>query len=321
MPLKWGHRKALSRRSVLKGVSALVGGTAGMSGYAAAEHQTLKTTRYRIAPKGWPKGLVLRLAVLADLHVCEPWMGIGRVGNIVRQTNRLGADAILLLGDYQEGAGIRRFSRRVPDAEWAAVLGRLEAPLGVHAVLGNHDWWDDERAMHLRRGPTRTRLLLEEHGIPVYENDAVRLIKDDQPFWLAGLGDQWAFMRWHRTLRASAFTHADGIADLPGTLARIDDDAPVIMMAHEPDIFARMPARVALTISGHTHGGQVRPFGLMPVVPSAFGSRYAYGHIVEDDRHLVVSGGLGFSGLPLRFGVPPEIVVVEVGDWSPAALS
>jgi predicted MPP superfamily phosphohydrolase len=84
-------------------------------------------------------------------------------------------------------------------------------------------------------------------------------------------------------------------------------------MAHEPDIFPKVPDRVALTLSGHTHGGQVRLFGWSPIVPSEFGNRYAYGHVIEDGRHLIVSGGLGCSILPVRFGVPPEIVIVELG--------
>ena len=105
-----------------------------------------------------------------------------------------------------------------------------------------------------------------------------------------------------------------GVHDLAGTLAKITDDAPVILMAHEPDIFPEVPSRVALTIAGHTHGGQIRIFGMTPVVPSKYGSRYAYGHIVEDNRHLVVSAGLGVSGIPLRFGSPPEIVVIELGS-------
>ena len=73
-----------------------------------------------------------------------------------------------------------------------------------------------------------------------------------------------------------------------------------------------MPHRVSLTLSGHTHGGQVRVLGFSPMVPSRFGNRYAYGHIVEDNRHLIVSGGLGCSILPVRFGVPPEIVMVDL---------
>lgn len=91
------------------------------------------------------------------------------------------------------------------------------------------------------------------------------------------------------------------------------DDAPLILMAHEPDVFPRVPSRVSLTLSGHTHGGQVRLFGYSPMVPSAYGNRYAYGHVVEDGRHLCVSGGLGCSIAPIRFGSPPEIMVVELG--------
>jgi predicted MPP superfamily phosphohydrolase len=85
-------------------------------------------------------------------------------------------------------------------------------------------------------------------------------------------------------------------------------------MAHEPDIFATVPRRVSLTVSGHTHGGQVRLAGFAPIVPSKYGRRFTYGHIVEDERHLIVSGGLGMSGLPIRFGVPPEIVIVDLGS-------
>ena len=70
---------------------------------------------------------------------------------------------------------------------------------------------------------------------------------------------------------------------------------------------------MALTLSGHTHGGQITLAGFAPIVPSRYGRRYRYGHIVEDGRHLIVSGGLGCSGLPMRIGVPPEIVLVELG--------
>jgi predicted MPP superfamily phosphohydrolase len=69
---------------------------------------------------------------------------------------------------------------------------------------------------------------------------------------------------------------------------------------------------VALTLSGHTHGGQVRLFGWSPVVPSRYGNRFAYGH-VRAPCELIVSGGLGFSIAPIRFGMPPEIVHVTLG--------
>ena len=133
----------------------------------------------------------------------------------------------------------------------------------------------------------------------------MRLVHGGRAFWLLGLGDQIALLRRPR-LR--------GVDDLPGTLAKITDDAPAILLAHEPDIFPKVPARVALTLSGHTHGGQVRLFGYSPVTASRFGNRYAYGHVREDGRDLVVSGGLGTSIFPVRFGVRPEIVLIALGD-------
>jgi hypothetical protein len=95
-------------------------------------------------------------------------------------------------------------------------------------------------------------------------------------------------------------------------MSQVRDSAPVILMAHEPDIFPEVPDRVALTVAGHTHGGQVRVLGYAPIVPSRFGDRYVYGHIVEQGRNLIVSGGLGCSGVPIRFGSPPEVVVIEL---------
>ncbi|MEZ5853248.1 MAG: metallophosphoesterase [Hyphomicrobiaceae bacterium] len=271
----------------------------------------LDVTRYKLtAPGNWPRDLNLKLAVIADIHAGEPYMPPGRIQEIVDTTNTLGADAILLLGDY--AAGHRWQTRRVPPNEWAAILAGLKAPLGVHAVLGNHDWWDDSLAKKRRHGPVAGRIELEKVAIPVYENDAIRLIKDGRPFWLAGLGDQLSFVvGWNGN-----YANFQGTDDLPGLMGRITDDAPVILMAHEPDIFVDVPDRVALTISGHTHGGQIRIAGFSPVVPSSFGNRFAYGHIVEDGRNLIVSGGLGCSKIPVRFGVPPEIVLIELGEAS-----
>jgi predicted MPP superfamily phosphohydrolase len=150
---------------------------------------------------------------------------------------------------------------------------------------------------------------LEAVGIEVYSNRAARLEKNGPGFWLAGVEDQLALrrsMRWKRPL-------TKGLDDLGGTMAQIGDDAPVILMAHEPDIFPAVPQRVSLTLSGHTHGGQVRIFGWSPYSPSRYGDRYVYGHIVEESRHIIVSGGLGCSIAPVRFGVPPEILVIDLG--------
>jgi predicted MPP superfamily phosphohydrolase len=292
-----------SRRQFLAGLGAAsaLGASTGAYAFGIEPHFRLVVTRYAPALPHWPRHLALRVAVLADFHVGEPFMPLDRVAEIVAATNALKPDLILLLGDYPAG---RLVQRRVPLPAFARVIEGLKAPLGIHAILGNHDWWEDHAALAARSGPVEARRALEARGIPVMENDAIRLVKDGHPFWIAGIGDQepFAIVGDHRTY-----------ADLPGTLARVTDDAPVILMVHEPDIFTEVPARVALTLAGHTHGGQVRLFGHSPVVPSIYGQRYAYGHVVEDGRHLIVSGGLGVSRLPVRFGVPPEIVLLELG--------
>ena len=303
----------ITRRKVIKGFGAVVASGLATAAYGfGIEAPSTRITTYRLTPPGWRKGQRVSAAVIADLHVLEPWMGVARLRQIVDTTNAMGCDVILLLGDYGAGYQISRLGRKIESRVWAAELARLKAPLGVHAVLGNHDWWDDPVVQSRKAGPTQAHAALASVGIPVLENKAVRLGRGDDAFWLAGLGDQWAFFPRNRAQhgRGRGYT---GVDDLPGTLAQVTDNAPVILMAHEPDIFPVVPSRVSLTLSGHTHGGQINLFGLTPVVPSKFGSKYVYGHIEEFGRHLIVSAGLGCSILPFRLGAPPEIVRVELG--------
>lgn len=296
----------LDRRRVLRTLAGLFLAMAGPGAYAAVwEPGRQKVTRYRFTPRGWPEGRRLRIAVLSDLHVGSLHVPLTRVSDLVAATNALTPDLTLLLGDFV--ASRARIASDPAMADWAGELARLEAQDGVFAVLGNHDWWHDAPTQTLRRGPTQVGLALERAGIPVLENRAVKLSTAGGPLWLAGLGDQIAFLPRRRGW-------AQGIDDLAGTMAQVaDDGAPVIMMAHEPDVFARMPDRVTLTLAGHTHGGQVRLLGWAPIVPSRYGRRYAYGHVREEGRDLIVSGGIGTSQLPIRFGIPPEIVLIELG--------
>jgi len=286
----------LSRRGFLVGSAGLVGiSGASTAGYAAAiEPSRLITTTYRITPPDW-QAPPLRIAAIADPHAGGPNMTIEHIRRTVDQTNALAPDLIVLLGDYI--ATHRFVTERVPYAAWAAEYARLTAPLGVYAILGNHDWWHDV---------TGVRQAFAKVGIPVMENRAVLLGAGSRRFWLAGLGDQLAY-------RLGPNRHR-GVDDLAGTLAQVTTDHPVILLAHEPDIFPTVPDRVAITLAGHTHGGQIRiPLLWEQHIPSRFGTRYVYGHIVESGRHMVVSGGLGTSFVPVRLGVPPEIVHIAIG--------
>jgi len=297
----------ISRRRFLKLMTGGAIGSLMLGSYAFAVEPLyrLRVKNYRPQLSNWPSDLNLRIAVLADIHACKPWMTVERIRYIVQETNRLKPDLILLLGDYTTGMNL--ITEQVHSHEWAPVLGELDAPLGVHAVLGNHDYWEDRTVQRLRKGKTFGHLALEKAGIPVYENDVLQLKKGKHKFWLAGLGDQLAFPPF----RKFGYSKWKTMDDLPGTLAKITDDSPIIMMAHEPDIFENLPDHVALTVSGHTHGGQVRFFGYAPITAST--KRLNYGLVQEDGKSLVVSCGLGCSMLPVRFGTPPEIVIIKTG--------
>ena len=232
----------------------------------------------------WPKAVGgLRVAVLADLHAGSPQIGLDRIERIVDRVNAERVDLVALLGDYIDHQVVLgdEFS---PEAV-ASRLGRLRSRLGSYAVLGNHDW---------RHVGAQMPAALTDAGIVVLENSVVRV---DDGFWVAGLGDK-----------------VKRVADVDGTLDQIPAGEPVLLLSHNPDVFPQVPSRVALTLSGHTHGSQIAlPFLRDLVTPSKFGARYTGGHIVEGGRHLYVSDGIGTSGLPIRFRAKPEIAVLELG--------
>jgi predicted MPP superfamily phosphohydrolase len=228
----------------------------------------------------------LRIAVLADLHVGSPFNGIEKLREIVDRTNAARPDVVCILGDLViQGVIGGRF---VPPEETAAELRRLRAAAGSVAVLGNHDGWLSH---------DRVRDALERNGIPVLEETAKKLSTRVGPVWIAGISDLWT-----------------GRHDVAAALTAVaDDGAPVILMTHNPDVFPLVPDHVALTLAGHTHGGQVRlPLAGRPIVPSRFGERFASGHVVEGGRHLFVATGLGTSIVPIRFRVPPAVSVLTL---------
>ena len=169
-------RRLLSRRGfLLRGI-----GAAGLSGvstavYAAAiEPERLVTTSYRLTPPRWNAG-PLRVAAIADVHAGGPNMAVEHISRVVDTTNALRPDLVVLLGDYV--AHHRFVTEQVPPEVWAGQLARLAAPLGVWAILGNHDWW---------HGVGAVRGAFEQVGIPCLENRAVLLGEGGSRFWIAG---------------------------------------------------------------------------------------------------------------------------------------
>lgn len=227
----------------------------------------------------------LRVAALSDLHIGSNHVGLDKLRYIVAQTNAEEPDIVVLLGDFVIGGPGGEGSRQpefVPPEQIAAELKKLLAP--TYAVLGNHDRWFD--------GP-RVEAAMTAAGIPVLENRAIRLEHGGTPFWLGGISDLWT-----------------GGPDIPATLAQTDQEEPVILITHNPDVFPDVPSRVSLTIAGHTHGGQVDiPFYGTPVNGV---SKYRRGYFVESGRHLFVTTGVGTSIAPIRFRVTPELVILSL---------
>jgi|GEM_PF-79386 len=234
---------------------------------------------YALALPRWsPQCDGLRVDVLADLHTGSPQNGVGKLDRIVREVVAGDADVVLLAGDYVILSVF--LGTYVPPEIVARHLRPLAARKPVYAVLGNHDWWKDG---------DKVRRALESVGITVLDNQNTLVRVRNCRFHIAGIGDLW-----------------EGQPDPAKALTGIDAASPVLALTHNPDIFPQVPARPALTIAGHTHGGQVHlPLLGRPVLPVE--QRYAIGHIVEDGRHLFVSPGLGTSIVPVRFRVPPEV--------------
>jgi predicted MPP superfamily phosphohydrolase len=246
----------------------------------AAAH---RVTRYRLALEGvgarpW------RVALLADPHVGGHAGDVERMRAIVAETNALAPDLVLLLGDYLNmmpfGGG------RVPPETVAGLFRALEAPAGVYAILGNHDWKYGRDAVVAAFGAA---------GIPLIDNRILVAARGEDRLALLGLEDDG----WGEP-DLTLFQH------LPAGL-------PALVATHDPGLFHDIPPG-HVVVAGHMHGGQIRwPSLPAPVVPSGRAPRrWASGHIRERGSDLIVSAGLGASGFPLRLGAPPEIVVVEL---------
>lgn len=225
----------------------------------------------------------LKIAVLTDFHIGSGFMGRKNLTRIIRKTNEQNPDIVFLLGDY-----VNLASENEQYLPYLADLGGFTAKYGVYAVLGNHDSWEVRH---------KIRHYIAKNGVKLLENNTEKVTVNEKSFWIAGIEDL-----------------ITGYPDLKGTLSQIEDDVnPVILLTHNPDVFDEVPDRVSLTLAGHTHGGQIYiPFLVNMVTPSRFDGRFLKDHIVQDNRHILVSSGLGTTIIPARFLVPPEIIVLQL---------
>lgn len=245
-------------------------------------HRRVQINHYQLPVARLPKSFIgLRIAQLTDLHY-GLGVSLNFIKGLVRRTNDIGADIIVCTGDYVRG----RDKPALADAVWP-LLAELKAPLGVFAVLGNHDHWTSRE---------RSRYWLTQTGFDI-ERKAVSIARDGKRLWLAGATDLWE--DWE---------------PLDAFLSNIPDNACRIILAHNPDT-ADMPTGkpVDAVIAGHTHGGQVAfPWIGAPLLPVRNKS-YAQGcQRSARGTSVFISRGLGWAILPIRFNCAPEIAVLEL---------
>ncbi|HEX2863770.1 MAG TPA: metallophosphoesterase [Deinococcales bacterium] len=269
-----GRRRGLARR-VLSTLLRLA--PAALFAYGLAEARATRVSRVQVRLERLKSPL--RVAFLTDLHYSTAF-GEGSVRRWVDAALAESPDVVLLGGDFVDQAvpmeGLARLS---------AELAWLEAPLGVHAVIGNHD--RDAYPNLDALGPW-----LERASINLLVNEG-RKLRDD--VYLGGVDDLWT-----------------GLPDAALAFQDAPEDAAWLLLSHNPDYLPRVPERVDLTLSGHTHGGQIVLPVLGPVYTgSSYGARFAAG-LVRGPALGYVSRGLGATTLPVRFACPPEIAILDL---------
>ena len=278
---------AINRRKFIKRVAAAgVALVAADSAILEPNHPRL--IRKEILLRRWPSRLDgFTIALLSDFHY-DSYFSVHPIRRAVEMVNELRPDLIALTGDF---VSVPWFGDRAKGAALAEpcaqLLGKLQAPHGVWAVLGNHDAFTE---------PDRITDVVQAVGIPVLSNRSVPIEKDGTRFWLGGIDDVLG-----------------GTSDLSSTLHSVPSDEAVVLMAHEPD-YADFVASYAvdLQLSGHTHGGQVKIPFLRPLYLPELAKKYVQGLFQVRGLALYTNAGIGTVQLPVRWNCPPEVTLLQL---------
>ena len=221
-----------------------------------------------------------RVTQLTDIHHSRI-LGISEVRRMVNLAQQTKPDMFVLTGDYT--TTYRRYIEPCAEA-----LAALRAPEGVWAILGNHDHYTD---------PELTTRALQRQHVAVLNNAHTTLQRGSDAIQLSGIDDwSWAANDWARAFSG------------------LRPNTPTVLLSHQPSVLDLEETKnVALILSGHTHGGQVKlPFLGAPARFATQDLKYARGLFRSGETQLYVSAGTGVIGLPLRFGVRPEIAVLRL---------
>lgn len=237
----------------------------------------------------------LRAVLISDIHVGlykkDSW-----VTQVVEKINSLKPDVVFIAGDF--------IYDNAKQAKYLTPLKNLKIPLGVYAVLGNHDY-DEGRDFNTTSAKTRANTVkktLEAAGVKVLVNSGVKLRKGKKYFYVLGLDDLWTF---NANVKEALKTVGYGLT-IPH---------PNIFLAHNPDVVMLSELKEAdLILAGHTHGGQIRTPWLtsIPRIPTALGDKYDRGLFSFKNIKLFITNGVSEWGPRARLFTPPEIAVLEI---------
>jgi len=250
----------------------------------------LELTRHQVPVAGLPPSFAgLRVVQLSDFH-CGRRVPPSYLAEAVDLALAQAPDLVVLTGDF-----IHNGFKYVPSV--ARVLGRLKAPEGVYAVLGNHDF-SVRSALGIRRHQHLHLAIaeaLQVHGIRVLRNETVHVRRGGDALQLTGLEDLWS-----------------RVCDIDQAYAGSLGSEPRLVLAHNPSTIEQLgERRCDLMLSGHTHGGQINLPGLGRVTLSRKGKRFAAGMYQVDDRYLYVNKGVGCS-FRVRYNVRPEVALLTL---------
>ncbi len=245
------------------------------------EPNILKVKNYNLYLPNWnAEHNGIKVAVISDFHVGGLAMDEKQLKRIVKKTNEQNADFVFLLGDIDS---VRIKKAGINPKNISEIFSQFKAEYGVYAVLGNHDYKEPS-----------IRTILKEANVALLEDLLFSKFVKSKPVKIYGLRDFW---------------HYDYNKNL---IDENDESGSIIVLSHNPDIFPFVPKNTSLTLSAHTHGGQIYlPFLGGIFCSSIYAQRYIKGYVVENNKHIFITSGVG-NCAPARFGNIPEIVILHL---------
>ena len=241
-------------------------------------HIILDVEEVPIKIEKWDSNLDnLKIAVVGDIHAGKPFFEDWRVKKIVDKINSLSPDIVLLVGDYVNGGW---YQSSMNLEKLASLLSKIKAPLGVYAILGNHDYLK----------------MINSTNIKLLENSNAKVDTPKGSFYISGIADPLS----------ADYSYSQA-------LKGIGKNSPVIFLSHTPDVFREIPSEASIAFSGHTHGGQVK----LPFIGALFSNTFAKDKLIEGEyrngpKTIFVTRGLGTSRLPVRFLCTPVISLITL---------